>query len=156
MLAGLPAGITLRRAVPGDADTIRALTRDAYARWVPVLGREPAPMVADYERAVRVNRIDLAEAAAGPVGLIETVVEADALLIENVAVLPASQRRGLGRALLAHAERVAAAAGLGAVRLYANARMTENIALYRAVGYRVDGEIASPFGRRILLRKSIG
>ena len=145
----------LRRAVAADIDAIRALTREAYARWVPILGREPAPMVADVARAVGVNRIDLAEAAGGIVGLIELATEPDCLLIESVAVAPSWQGRGLGRALLAHAEAIAAEVGCGTVRLHTNARMTENIRLYRATGYRVDGEVASPFGVRILMRKSI-
>ena len=38
----------LRRAGPDDAGAIRSLTRAAYAKWVPVIGREPMPMQADY------------------------------------------------------------------------------------------------------------
>jgi len=36
-----------------DASAIRALTREAYAKWVPVIGREPKPMMADYAKAVQ-------------------------------------------------------------------------------------------------------
>jgi hypothetical protein len=41
----------LRRATPPDAPAVRDLTRAAYAKWVPVLGREPLPMTADYDAA---------------------------------------------------------------------------------------------------------
>ena len=51
--------ITLRPAMLTDALPIRELTRNAYARWVPVIGREPKPMTADYAEAVRKHRIDL-------------------------------------------------------------------------------------------------
>lgn len=51
--------LTLRQAVPADAPAIRALTRAAYAKWVPLIGREPKPMTADYEQAVRHHRFDL-------------------------------------------------------------------------------------------------
>ena len=34
----------LRRATPRDAEAVRALTRAAYAKWVPLIGREPRPM----------------------------------------------------------------------------------------------------------------
>ena len=37
----------LRQAVPADAPAIRELTRAAYAKWIPLIGREPKPMTAD-------------------------------------------------------------------------------------------------------------
>ena len=52
--------------------------------------------------------------------LIETIAQADGLLIENVAVSPAFQGRGLGRQLIAHAERLAASLGYREIRLYTN------------------------------------
>jgi hypothetical protein len=51
--------VTLRPAVITDASAIRELTRYAYAKWVPMIGREPKPMTADYAEAVRKYRIDL-------------------------------------------------------------------------------------------------
>ena len=49
----------LRQAVATDAPAIRDLTRAAYAKWVPLIGREPKPMTADYAEAVRKHRFDL-------------------------------------------------------------------------------------------------
>jgi hypothetical protein len=49
----------IRSATPADAAAIRNIVRAAYAKWVPALGREPLPMQADYERAVREHQIDL-------------------------------------------------------------------------------------------------
>jgi hypothetical protein len=51
--------ITVRSAEATNADAIRALTREAYAKWVPVIGREPKPMIADYVDALRRHRFDL-------------------------------------------------------------------------------------------------
>jgi hypothetical protein len=53
--------LSLRRAVAADAQAVRALTRAAYAKWVPLIGREPLPMTADYNRAVIEHVIDLVE-----------------------------------------------------------------------------------------------
>jgi ribosomal protein S18 acetylase RimI-like enzyme len=58
------------------------------------------------------------------------------MLIESVAVDPRHQGRGLGRRLMALAEAEARRQGRLAVRLYTNAKMTENIALYARLGYR--------------------
>ena len=130
----------LRRAVLGDVAAIRQLVREAYARWVPAIGREPRPMGADYEAAVRDHRIDLLFLDGVLAGLVETVDEGDGLLVENLAVSPAFQRRGLGSRLMAHAEAVALSLGHERIRLFTNKRFAENVILYRRLGYDVNGE----------------
>ena len=127
----------MRRALPADAEAVRTLTRAAYAKWVPAIGREPKPMTANYHAAVQAHQIDLLTVQGNLAALIEMIHEADHLLIENIAVAPAHQGHGLGRQLMAHAEAVAAACGYRQVRLYTNSHFTENIALYTALGYRV-------------------
>ena len=134
----------LRRATPADAVSVRHLTRAAYAKWVPVIGREPKPMTADYDAAVRDHWVDLLFLDAELTGLVEMRPEADHLLIVNVAVSPACHGRGYGRALLAHAEEFALVKGLGEVRLYTIGSFASNVALYKRVGYRVDREEVHP------------
>ena len=146
---------TLRRAVAADAAAVRALVRDAYAKWVPVIGREPKPMTANYDTAVRLNRVDLAHVEGKLAGLIETIDRSDHLLIENVAVAPQWHGQGFGRALMAHAETVARAAGYREVRLYTNQRFAENIRLYLALGYRIDREESSSLGITTYMSKPL-
>jgi ribosomal protein S18 acetylase RimI-like enzyme len=145
----------LRRAVPADAAAIRSLTREAYARWIPVIGREPKPMTADYTEAVQSHRIDLLYVDGKLAALIETIPETDHLLIENVAVSPAYQRRGFGRRLLAHAEQVAASLGHAEIRLYTNKLFAENVRLYRSFGYRIDREEAFKGGIAVHMSKPV-
>ncbi len=134
--------VRLRRAIPADADAIRKLTRLAYAKWVPVLGREPKPMLADYGLAIRNHLIDLLYLDDELLALIETIPEADHLLIENLAVSPKFQGKGYGRELMAHAERLANSRGYGVIRLYTNKLFAENVQFYLKLGYRVDREEA--------------
>jgi ribosomal protein S18 acetylase RimI-like enzyme len=136
----------MRQATAADADAIRALTRQAYAKWVPLIGREPKPMTADYDQAVARHRFDLLYIDGILAALIETIREADHLLVENVAVSPDFQGRGLGRKLMAHAEVLARELGYREIRLYTNQRFVENIELYRKLGYRVDREEAVAVG----------
>jgi GNAT superfamily N-acetyltransferase len=132
--------VELRLATPDDAAAIRELTREAYAKWVAITGREPAPMTADYEKAVLTHRFDLLYVDGILTGLIETVDEGDRLLIENVAVRPKAHGRGLGTRLIGVAEDVAKATGYARIRLFTNRLWEENIRLYRELGYRIDSE----------------
>ncbi|MGE0701501.1 MAG: GNAT family N-acetyltransferase [Hyphomicrobiaceae bacterium] len=148
--------LLVRRATPADAALVRASTRRAYAKWVAVVGREPRPMTADYERAVTEHLIDLAEIEGRHAGLIEMKPEADHLLIVNVAVEPERQGQGLGSRLLAHAEDVARRHGLPELRLYTNGAMASNIALYRRRGYREDRrEVTGPLGVAVYMSKRL-
>jgi ribosomal protein S18 acetylase RimI-like enzyme len=129
---------SIRRAGPADAAAIDALTQAAYAKWVPIIGRKPIPMTADYVRAVTEHQIDVIDLDGRLAALVELAIEPDHLLIVNLAVGPDHQGQGLGSALLRHADDVAAELGLPEVRLYTNSLMAENIALYQRRGYAVD------------------
>jgi hypothetical protein len=83
--------ISLRRARETDAVEIAALTREAYGKWVGVVGREPLPMTVDYHDAVSRRRFDLLFVGDRLAGLIETAPDGNCLLIENVAVRPVFQ-----------------------------------------------------------------
>jgi ribosomal protein S18 acetylase RimI-like enzyme len=109
---------------------------------VPVIGRAPKPMAADYDVAVREHLIDLLEADGALVALVECIREPDHLLIENLAVAPAHQGKGHGHRLMAHVEALAHELGFGQVRLYTNTLFAENVAFYAKLGYRIEGESA--------------
>jgi ribosomal protein S18 acetylase RimI-like enzyme len=150
---GMPE--TLRIATFSDTEAVTALTRAAYAKWVPVIGREPLPMKADHAAAIRDHRVDLLFAGPDLAALIETIRRDDDLLIENVAVAPAFQRLGYGRRLIGHAERMAAQARLTWVRLYTNSRFEENLRLYASLGYGVEREEALNGGTAIHMLKRV-
>jgi len=145
----------LRRAGPEDAALVRALTRAAYAKWIPLIGREPKPMTADYDGAVVRDRIDLFYVDGALAALIQLIEEPGCLLVENVAVSPDFQGRGYGRRMMAHAEAVAAELGLANMRLYTNKAFAENIALYLKLGYRLDGEEVLANGVRVDMSKAL-
>ena len=112
-------------------------------------------MLADYTRLVDEARVWIAELAGRPVGLLVTRPEADHLLVENIAVDPAEQRRGVGARLLERAELDAVEAQRSEIRLYTNETMTENLAYYARHGY-VELHRATEDGyRRVFLGKQL-
>jgi GNAT superfamily N-acetyltransferase len=141
--------IDLRRAGPEDAGVVRELTRRAYAKWCDILGREPLPMTADYDHAVRHHMIDLAFVDGRLVGLVEMIARDNDLLIENVCVDPAEQGTGLGRSLVAHAEDETRRLGHRVIRLYTNKLFAANLGFYRGLGYEVERE--EPFRGGIMV-----
>jgi hypothetical protein len=96
----MSASITVRAAAAGDAAPIRDLTRAAYAKWAPIIGREPLPIAADYEAAIKNHRIDLLYRDGTLAGLIEMIPEAHHLVIENVAVSSSARRGGNQKQLI--------------------------------------------------------
>jgi ribosomal protein S18 acetylase RimI-like enzyme len=128
--------IAIRRAAPSDAESIAALTDAAYARYVPRMGRKPQPMTVSYHDILAAHPVWLLCVGQAHAGVLVLMHEPDAMLIYSVAVHPEYQHRGLGRRLLAWAEHAARQAGYARIRLYTNALMEENIALYQHLGYR--------------------
>jgi ribosomal protein S18 acetylase RimI-like enzyme len=128
--------ISIRRAMPADAAAIAALTDAAYAKYVPRMGRKPQPMTVDYHQVVAEHPVWVLCVDQALAGVLVLQHEPDTLLIYSVAIHPDYQHRGFGRRLLAWAEQQAQAAGYTRIRLYTNALMEENIALYTSLGYR--------------------
>lgn len=125
-----------RRARPTDASAIAALVTAAYEHYIPLLGRTPLPMLADHAAAIEEHDVWLVDGQDGrPVAVIELVPHPDHLWIENVAVHPTAQGRGLGRALLRFAEREAERLDVPELRLLTNERYVSNIAMYTRYGY---------------------
>lgn len=145
----------IRRASAGDAAAAAAITRAAYEPYVGRIGREPAPMAADFGALIEAGDVWVATDRDQVVGVLVLRPQDTALLLESVAVDPARQGQGIGRSLIDHAERVAREAGLGAVDLYTNALMTENLRLYPSLGYEVVDRRREDGFDRVYFRKPL-
>ena len=127
--------VAIRPAVAEDAATIAAIVRLAYQIYIPRLGRAPAAMRVDHARAVAAGGVHIAIHRGAVVGVV-TLTDTDAgCLLNNLAVAPDAQRRGIGRALIDFAENQARTREHDHITLYTNEQMSENIALYRRLGY---------------------
>jgi ribosomal protein S18 acetylase RimI-like enzyme len=126
---------SIRAATAADTERIRAIAHAAYTKYVPRIGREPSPMLADYPAEIAARRVVVITANDEISGYMVAWPEADAYFIENIGVDPAHQGNGLGRRLLDHAVTEAHRLCLPALRLYTNALMTENLSLYAHIGF---------------------
>lgn len=147
--------INIREARPDDVAEIVALVRAAYAPYVIRIGREPAPMQADYAALVDQGVVYVLPGDGRLRAVLVMFPEGDHLFVENIAVHPDEQGRGLGRLLMAAADDRARALGLGAVELYTNEAMTENLAFYPRLGFvEVERRLDDGF-RRVFMRKTL-
>lgn len=146
----------IRLARPPDLDAVRSVVGEAYAKYVPRIGSDPAPMFADYEALMAAGAVTVALYDDAVVGVLVLIRQPDALLIENVAVAPRAQHRGIGLALLAVGEQRAQELGLAKVTLYTNVHMTENLTLYPALGYREVGRRSEHGFDRVYFEKVVG
>ena len=125
----------LRPATADDAARLGELARAAYGHYVERIGSPPRPLTDDYAAVVRDHDVTVAERGAAIVGLIVLGADEEGFFVDNVAVDPAHQGGGIGRALLEHAEAMARRAGFDSIYLYTHELMTENLAMYARTGY---------------------
>jgi ribosomal protein S18 acetylase RimI-like enzyme len=152
---GGPSGPSLRPATIADVPRLTELVQAAYGHYVERLGGPPRPMTDDYAAVVRRNQVTVAERGGVLVGVVVLGIDDEGLFVDNVAVDPAHQGSGVGRALLEHAETVARRGGFDSIYLYTHELMTENLALYSRFGYveydrRVHGDACLVYLRKRL------
>jgi ribosomal protein S18 acetylase RimI-like enzyme len=152
------AGFEMRRTVADDAAAMAGIAGRAYQPYLARMGgQRPGPLDADYAAAAGGAESWSALAQDGRLaGFVVLVPGADGLLLENVAVDPAYQGRGLGRLLLDLAEGRARALGLPSIWLYTHVTMTENQRIYEARGYVETRRATEHDLTRVFYRKTLG
>ncbi|MEM9783384.1 MAG: N-acetyltransferase [Pseudomonadota bacterium] len=140
----------IRSASDADIPTLAAIAEQAYGVYAPRLGgKQPPAMRPDFAAftasgnawvTVGAGQV-LAYVLAAPGSRAEPGDAGDdTWVIDNIAVAPAAQGRGLGRRLLVLAENEGRRRGFGRAALITNIVMTENQALYRRLGWRETGQ----------------
>ena len=139
----------LREALPGDAPGILRCVCDAYAMYVERIGKKPMPMLQDYAEVIARDEVYVAESAQGDIlGVLVLEQTPEGFFLDNIAVSPNAQGRGLGRKLLELAESAALRRGEETLYLYTNEQMWENQTLYERFGYaRYDQRVVSGYAR---------
>ncbi len=129
---------TIRPATASDAGTVAAISAKAYERAYRAViggGSLPGPATEDYRGRIARREVWLLDIGGRPVAVLVLQPRQGHLAIYSIAVEPRHQGRGHASRLLAFAVDQAASAGLPEMRLFTNARMTANLALYRSCGF---------------------
>jgi len=145
----------LRRATPTDADAVTACALAAYEPHIERIGQTPGPLLDDYAAILRDHHAWVFEDANRVIGLLVLMEKEGHILLDNVAVHPAYQGRGLGNQLMALAERETKRLGYSEIQLYTHEKMLENKALYRNLGYAEFARREERGLKRVYMRKRL-
>jgi ribosomal protein S18 acetylase RimI-like enzyme len=146
----------LRPATEADVPRLAELVDAAYRHYVERIGARPRPMNDDYADVVREFQVTVAERGGEVIGLVALGVTDEGFVVDNIAVDPRHQGTGVGRALLEHAEAEARRAGFDSIYLYTHETMSENLDLYRRIGYVEYDRRPVVVGLSVYLRKPLG
>jgi ribosomal protein S18 acetylase RimI-like enzyme len=134
-------------ARPEDAAEVHRLTQAAFAPQAAL--DPPSGAVQETLHQVRADLRGAGPAGGAALALLDgravgclrwEATPGGDLNVRRVAVEPSLQGRGIGRALMAWAEREAAARGCSGVALGVRVELPGNLAFYSKLGYEVTGE----------------
>lgn len=128
--------IKIRQGLHHDIPIIEEIASRAYQQYVDVIGKHPAPMVADFRLHLTHDIIFVATE------INEDIVVGYAVLLnkdaeywlENIAVHPDKSGQGIGSQLIAHIEEYISG-NASHYHLYTNEQMTKNITWYTDLGF---------------------
>ena len=145
----------IREATPADLHAVQRIAQQAFAPFVAIIGKKPEPMTADFAALIDKGLVEVSVRTDGVNGYCVSYPKGVGWHVENLAIAPSLQGSGVGRALMADAEKRATAQGFETIDLYTNVAMEGALAFYPRLGYvelyraEVDGF------RRAYFRKNL-
>ena len=112
-------------------------------------------MLDDYSQVGKQHQVLVAEERERIIGVVVLIRKKSGILLDNVAVLPAYQGRGLGHRLIRLAETRALKQGFQYLDMYTYELMTENIEMYKRYGYAEARRCVEKGYRRVYMRKKL-
>ena len=147
--------MNIRPADVEDFPAIASIVAAAYHKYIERIGKPPGPMLDDYHAHIRNHAAWVIVSGGVVAGLLVLLPAPDHLLLDNIAIDPSRHGRGLGRKLLAFADQEAARRGYRELRLYTHEMMTENLAMYPALGWQETGRGEQDGYQRVFFRKPV-
>jgi ribosomal protein S18 acetylase RimI-like enzyme len=128
--------IVVRAATAADSDAVRRIVDDAFAPLRRIY--RPNPDAIAHAAALPLERL-VAVSGDEVAGTVQWRVDGDRLRVVGLAVAPAWQRRGVGRALVEHLAQLGREQRCSALALFTIVQ-TGNVAVFRRLGFGVMWE----------------
>ena len=144
-----------RRAAVQDVSAVTDCVCQAFIHYIPRIGKQPGPMLDDYQTLVEQGAVWVAVKQADILGVLVLSETGEGFCIETIAVRPNAQGLGIGRQLLTHAEILAKQSGYSSLYLSTHRLMDESQSVYAHVGYvEFDRRTVKGYDR-IFVRKQL-
>ena len=151
----MDVGPGIRTAQPSDAVAIKRCVEAAYQHYIARMSKPPGPMVDDYANVIQQHSAFVVEENGEIVGVLVLIQTEFGMLLDNIAVHPEHQGEGLGRRLLELAESETRNQGYAHLELYTHECMTENIEMYKRIGYVETGRKTEHGFNRVYMQKAL-
>jgi ribosomal protein S18 acetylase RimI-like enzyme len=145
----------IRKAEQEDQEALVVCVQAAYSKYIERIGKKPAPMLVDYQALIVQQVVYVLTDEKEIRGMLVMMPQNKEMFVENIAIDPRFQGRGLGRMLMAFVEQQARKEQLEGIRLYTNEVMTENLLFYHRLGFEEEGRYVQDGYRRVFLWKRL-
>lgn len=147
--------IEIRLALDDDIAAVTDCVCQAFMRYILRIGKQPGPMLDDYQTLVRQGVVYVSCQQDEIVGVLVLMVTGEGFCIETIAVRPDAQGLGIGTRLLSFSERMAKQTGYTSIYLSTHKLMHESQRVYAHLGYvEFDRRIVHGYDR-IFVRKQL-
>ncbi len=145
----------IRLAVAEDVAAITDCVCQAFIHYIVRIGKQPGPMLDDYQKLVEHKLVYVACHQAVIEGVLVLIKTDEGFCIETIAIRPNKQGLRIGGRLLSYAENVAKDSGYSSIYLSTHQLMHESQAVYAHLGYvEFDRRVVKGYDR-VFVRKQL-
>jgi len=144
----------IREANLSDALGIQECVGTAYKHYISRIGKPPEPMLNDYTDLIQYHKVFVAELNQ-IIGVLVLIQNSSNIILDNVAVIPDQQGKGIGKQLINLAESEAYRLGFRKLDTYTHQCMVENIEMYKTLGYTEIERKEEHGYNRVYMQKSL-
>ena len=146
----------IRNASIQDLDVIREIALNAYEQYVDIVGKKPAPMIANFSEHLENDKVFVVEGGDGhkPIGYAIVVTKNGDYWLENIAVISTKVKKGVGTQLINYVEEYISKRAKR-YQLYTNVKMVQNIDWYRSLGFEETKRYTEDGFERVFFAKKL-
>jgi GNAT superfamily N-acetyltransferase len=144
-----------RPATIEDIPMVSEIAEKAYSVYITRMGKPPGPMYADYDHDLNTGNLHILMIDEKIVAFAVYELGQREIFIDNLAVHPEFQSKGISAQFVRMLEDWGRENGVFCLRTYTHVLMTENISLYRNVGYKITHRSVENGFDRVYMEKRI-